>query len=282
MSAIRVMDMWFKKQGIKGISEGVGLVESLARRLYMVQYSYRNNLFCQSKGDIMETTTANSVEKINTIEQLVGGCNAGVSIMAVDISWVDLTTRVRPDAVEGKALKCIVNHIETTSRISLDYDAGYQIHFTAMLASDTLYANKNNGIVIGEVAPLMKSKDTNFRFFLDEQHTGKLPHYNISITVQNPAVLRFLKDNGYVYGNEPADESLDLRINVDGELKFKRNIAQSFTDEMQSQLEYRAERIGFFFTKTFTLPSDLRDKLALRVSDLASEVLAREQLITGR
>ena len=41
MSAIRVMDMWFKKQGIKGISEGVGLVESLANTLYMVQYSHK-------------------------------------------------------------------------------------------------------------------------------------------------------------------------------------------------------------------------------------------------
>ena len=58
--------MWFKKQGIKGISEGVGLVESLANTLYMVQYSHK-----EAKTLSPNTTLENIMKNITTTQNTI-------------------------------------------------------------------------------------------------------------------------------------------------------------------------------------------------------------------
>ena len=257
------------------------MVESLANTLYMVLYTYRNNLFYQSKGDIMETTTTNLAEKVTTVEQLIGGCNDGVAIIAAKTCWVNLTTKTEPFKHEGEILRKTTNYVEVVSEISLDYDAGYQVHLTAALMSDSIAAITRDGMTVSDVSLLMKDKKTPFVFSLSESFVGMTASENITLTVQNQAVLDFLEEHGYAYSVEPAHESFDMGTGVNVEVILEEDTAHIFTEAMASALNYNKDNSDRFFDKEFFLPSGFNEMVALRVKDKADEVLAKNEILGG-
>ena len=228
----------------------------------------------------MDTTTITPVEHVESIEQLMAGCNDGVAMIAVDIISTDIITKVMPAKKDELTLRKINNFVEIITEISLDYDAGYQVHFTAALEADPIIGAKGKGMSIDGISQFLKENKDRLYFFLTNPSIGLAYSENICMTIQNPAVLKFLEDHGYIASSEAADASFDVGTGVNVEVAIKDDLAVNFIDSLQSQLALKVKdgKEHQYWGKTYTMPSGFRDKLSGRVIEKVNELLSCDQL----
>lgn len=223
------------------------------------------------------TTTLS--QEVTSIEQILAGFGDGVSIMAVNITSLLCTNRVEPSTKEGKAVRVTKSYVDVVTDISLDYDAGYQVHFTASFESERVNTGKNNHLAIDGVNQFMKEQKDKLYFSMANQNIDLAACENITLTIQNPAILSYLEDNRMIYECEPADESFDMGTGLNVEVSIEDDVAVCFTNEIQAQLAYKEDMSHTaLIPKEHTLPEGFSDKIALRVRDKVAELLAIEEV----
>lgn len=221
---------------------------------------------------------------IKSLAHLVSGLGMGVSIGSIDIVEVDISNGYIKSHVIGADKKVVTlrSVIKQITEVVLVYEAGYQIHFSCSL-EETLY-NAQDGAGIDKEAAIEIIKKHGKAFFiglfsketllldLSSKNIGLEAWENISITIQNEAVLNFLKGECLVWKVEAAQSDeykLDGDDTVHCNVKIEERGASNFIGEVQSQISgYSTDENGLALT------AELVCSLKKQISEKSIELIS--------
>ena len=213
-------------------------------------------------------TTLSLPTNIKSLAHLVSGLGMGVSVGSIDVFEVDISNAYVKSHIVGADKKVVTlrSVIKQIAEVVLVYAAGYQMHFSCSL-EETLY-NVQGGAGIDKELAIDLIKEHNKTFFMDlfSKDTGLETWENISVTVQNKAVLDFLEGDFFVDKVTAAQSNeyeLDGDDTVHCNVKIEEHAASGFLGEVQNQIAgYSTDENGEALTTEliFSLKKQISEK----------------------
>ena len=153
-------------------------------------------------------SVSENTQVIHSVAQIISGAGMGVTIESSEVTDVKLLTTINNTLKDGERTKSIGKVVEILSEVVLAYEAGYKVRFTTSLESK-LPSQGDNKMVsdIAELVNFIKSEDNSLWFDLYSASLNLEPFENISLLIENEAVLDYITQN-HCYEDDDSDDGV--------------------------------------------------------------------------